>query len=291
MRLREIFAMTICCGILLLTASQALAATPLSPEKLKIAGLEVAAWLPPDGTPAPWPVIIFSHGFRGCDTQSSFLMRALAGAGYAIFAPNHRDAVCGKLSGWLGRPELPFRNPENWNDQTYADRAQDIENLLNALQHDPHYGAAPFDWNHVGLIGHSLGGYTVLEIGGAWPRWKDPRVKAILALSPYTAPFVLHNTLQNIDAPVMYQGGTRDTGISQLLERPGGAYEQTPAPKYLVQLAGAGHFAWIDMRANAKHNLIIEYGRAFLDQYLKSRPFPQSLEQPVAGIADLRFQQ
>src|SRR5690242_5814801 len=153
----------------------------IAQQKLHIGGLDVAAWIPSHDTPGPWPIIIFSHGFHGCNTQSIFLMEALAGAGYAVFAPNHRDVACGNLCAWFTRPEAPFQDPRNWTDATFADRAEDIEKLLNALSRDAHYNSPAFDWQHVGLVGHSLGGYTVLELGGAWRRWKDPRVKAVLA--------------------------------------------------------------------------------------------------------------
>jgi predicted dienelactone hydrolase len=218
-------------------------------------------------------------------------MQALAGDGYAVFAPNHRDADCGKLESWLPRPEVPFSNPENWSDETYADRAQDLKNLLNALQGDPRFGAPPFDWQHVGLVGHSLGGYTVLELAGGWPHWKDRRVKAVLALSPYAAPFAVQHTLNQIDVPVMYLGGSRDTAITPSLERREGAYEQTPAPKYLVVIDGAGHLAWVDNRATAKHPLTVDYSRAFFDRYFKGKLFPPSLKEPGPGVADLRFQE
>ena len=89
----------------------------------------------------------------------------------------------------------------------------------------------------------------------------------------------------------MYQGGARDAGITPILDQHDGAYEQTPAPKYFVELEGAGHFAWTDARATAKHPTIVEYGEAFFDCYLKGRPFPKSLEEPHPGLADLRFQQ
>src|SRR5216684_725081 len=36
-----------------------------APQRLHIAGLDVAAWLPSRDTPGPWPIIIFSHGFHG----------------------------------------------------------------------------------------------------------------------------------------------------------------------------------------------------------------------------------
>jgi predicted dienelactone hydrolase len=260
-------------------------------QKLQIAGLAVDAWIPDSQTAGPWPIILFSHRYRGCNTQSSYLMQALAEEGYAVFAPKHRDADCGKLQSWLPRPEIPFRNPEDWSDETYADRAQDLKTLLNALQEDARFRAPPFDWQHVGLVGHSLGGYTVLELAGGWPHWKDPRIKAVLALSPYAAPFAVQHTLSEIDAPVMYLGGSRDTAITSSLERREGAYEQTPAPKYLVVIDGAGHLAWVDNRATAKHPLTIEYSIAFFDRYLKGRRFPRSLEEPGPGVADLRFQE
>lgn len=260
-------------------------------QPFQIAGLQVSSWIPDASTPGPWPIVVFSHRYRGCGTQSSFLMQALAGAGYAVFAPNHRDAVCGRFESWLPRSELPFSNPENWTEGTFADRMQDIENLLNALQHDPHYGSKPFDWKHVGLIGHSLGGYTVMELAGAWPHHQDPRVKAVVALSPYAAPFADQHTLRGIGVPVMYQGGTRDSVITPSLDGHDGAYGQTPAPKYLVIIDGAGHLAWIDNRAVARHPTIIDYSRAFLDRYLKGQPFPKALEEPRPGVADLRFQE
>jgi predicted dienelactone hydrolase len=259
------------------------AETTSTPEKLRVAGLEVMAWIPQPGTPGPWPVIIFSHGFHGCSTQSKFLMRGLADAGYAAFAPNHKDAACRNLRAWFNRPEEPFRDPTDWTDATYADRAQDIEKLIEALSKDPRFRDPPYDWKHLGLVGHSLGGYTVLGVGGGWAHWRDSRVKAILALSPYAAPFINKQTLGGLDAPVMYQGGTRDIGITPFINKGNGAYPQSPAPKYYVEFDGAGHFAWTDL--NPKYqSAIIEYSRAFLDKYLKGKSFPAALATPHPGV-------
>lgn len=41
----------------------------------------------------------------------------------------------------------------------------------------------------MGLAGHSLGGYTVLGVGGGWPSWRLSGLKAILAMAPYALPF------------------------------------------------------------------------------------------------------
>ena len=126
------------------------AAGGAAPERLAIAGLQVSFWAP-DGA-GPWPILIFSHGFHGCGTQSSFLMAALANSGYAVFAPNHHDASCGKLV-MARSPELPFRNPENWTDELTSTAPKTSEKLIDALKQDPRYGSAPFDWQHLGLIG------------------------------------------------------------------------------------------------------------------------------------------
>jgi predicted dienelactone hydrolase len=259
------------------------------PQNFELAGLKVAAWIPDTATPGPWPVVLFSHGFHGCNTQSEFLMEGLAKAGYAVFAPNHRDATCsGGDSSWLDRPDGQFRDAAQWTDATFADRAQDLKNLLDALNADPRFDSVAFDWQHVALAGHSLGGYTVLELAGAWHRWKDGRVKAVLALSPYCAPFIERQTLAGIDMPVMYQRGTLDFGITPFIRKPGGAYDQTPRPKYFVEFDGAAHFAWTDLRATY-HEAIIAYAHGFFDHALKGKPFPPDLAAPHDGVAEVRI--
>ena len=169
-----------------------------------IAGLAVSIWSPDAALRGPLPLLVFSHGFHGCATQSRFLMQAFAAAGYLVVAPNHRDATCdGHFARLFSAPEGPFRRPDLWTDATYRDRADDIIDLLSALRSDSSY-AASVDWTRIGLVGHSLGGYTVLGLGGAWPAWRLPGIRAVLALSPYALPFVIRHDLSGLSAPVMY---------------------------------------------------------------------------------------
>jgi predicted dienelactone hydrolase len=126
-------------------------------------------------------------------------------------------------------------------------------------------------------------------VAGGWPSWKGARIKAVLALSPYSAPFMRQHTLSQVQVPVMYQGGTRDPGITPSLKKGNGAYEQTPGPKYYVEFKGATHFAWTDL-SNAYRGIITAYSIAFLDQYLKDKPFPQALASPIEGISAFRMQ-
>jgi hypothetical protein len=75
----------------------------------------------------------------------------------------------------------------------------------------------------------------VLGLCGAWPSWKLPGVKAVLALSPYSQPFVLHRTLKDLSVPVMYQSGTWDYGATPRMNKSLLSYEQSPPPKYYVE--------------------------------------------------------
>jgi len=194
-------------------------------------------------------------------------MKALAGHGYLVIAPNHRDAIRrgGPAAGI--RPEQGFGDVKAWTDATYRDRGDDIKTLLANLRKDPTWSSR-IDWSEVALCGHSLGGYTVLGLAGAWPSWKLPGIKAVVALSPYANPYIDRKTLHGISAPVMYQGGTIDFGITPLVKKPGGAYELTPAPCCFVEFQGAGHFAWTDLNPKFQPS-IIYYTEAFLDRYVK----------------------
>ncbi|MBL6752209.1 MAG: alpha/beta hydrolase [Nevskia sp.] len=265
------------------------AAAAVSEQAVRLGGLDAVVWLPPDAASGKLPLLLFSHGFHGCATQSRFLMEAFAQAGYLVAAPNHRDATChGGAQSWGDRPAVPFKQPEQWSADSFRDRADDLRSLLEALRADPRF-APRADFSRIGLVGHSLGGYTVLGLAGAWPGWKLDGVRAVLALSPYSQPFVQHHTLGRLDAPVMYQGGTRDFGVTPTLHKSAGAYDQSPAPKYYVEFRGAGHLAWTDL-GRRDRQAIVDYSLAFLDRYLRGAPAAAILAAPAAEVAELRSQ-
>ena len=95
----------------------------------QIAGRETAIWLPPD-TEGAHPLVLFSHGAGGCNTQSAFLMRALAQNGMLVAAPNHQGNGAGCP---ITRPEPKdlqldyLLNPANWQPAFYDDRRQDLD--------------------------------------------------------------------------------------------------------------------------------------------------------------------
>ena len=214
-------------GIALAVGLVAAAGSAQGQERITLAGRKVAVWRPAETTRQP--VIFFSHGFSGCATQSRFLMEALAANGYWVFAMDHKDARCGGARGGFPRA-APFIKPETWTDKSFDDRRDDIRAVRAALENSADYEGR-LDWSRVGLVGHSLGGYTVLGLVGAWTSWRMPGIKAVLALSPYAQPFIAHSTLGGLRAPVMYQGGTLDVGITPWIKKnSGGLRRHASAP-------------------------------------------------------------
>src|SRR4051812_6569576 len=129
-------------------------------QSTRIAGRDVVVWAP--ATPGLRPLVIFSHGFGGCATQSRFLTAGLAQHGYFVVAPNHKDAGCrGAKRGGSMRPDVPFRTPERWTDQSYEDRRDDVRAIVAALA-DSTALRGRIDFTRVAVAGHSLGGYTVM---------------------------------------------------------------------------------------------------------------------------------
>jgi predicted dienelactone hydrolase len=256
------------------------------------------------GSPAagPFPLVAFSHGFGGCGIQSVFFTEEVARRGYVVVAPDHRDALCGvDGTGSLRfiKTDETFSRPERWNESTQIDRKDDLQLAIQWVLDSAEFGRS-IDRSSIGLVGHSLGGYTVLGVAGGWTSWKDDRVRAVLVFSPYVAPFLVQQRLASVNVPLMYQGAGRDRLITAAaLRGDHGAYGASNPPKYYVQLAGGTHFVWTNLlcfgtrtvsqcltaKPNAK--LINAYGIAFLDGYLKEET--QALQRlDGSGLEDYK---
>jgi predicted dienelactone hydrolase len=220
-------------------------------------------WLP--DTIAPAPLILFSHGFGGCPAQTRYLTQGLADAGYVVAAPEHSDHAC----GWPGRPEKPFREPENWTPDVFKGRRDDLRATLAALRADPDLSAR-IDWDKVGIMGHSLGGYAGLGMVGAIPGWETPGIDAVLVMSPYCTPFIYRGGLDRVQVPVLYQGGSRDRPVTPTVTRPGGCFDLTPSPAWYVEIRGAWHLSWTGLATSPTvRAAILASARDFFDSTLK----------------------
>ncbi len=257
-------------------------------QTFKVNGMQVTAWSREPAPPGRQPVLIFSHGLHGCDVQSRSLTEAFAAAGYLVFAPNHRDASChGGTTPWFEGTEMMFLHPEQWTESSYRNRADDVRRLIAGLYDDPRFRDRA-DWSRLGLVGHSLGGYTMLGLAGAWPGWKLAGVKAVLALAPYSLPYDVHRSWSGVDVPVMFECGQNDFAVTPFISQPQGSYDSAPRPKYYVEFANAGHLAWTDQDLTDR-KAILAYGLAFLDHYVKGEPAGRGLTQTRPEVAQLRY--
>ena len=141
------------------------------------------------------------------------------------------------------------------------------------------------DYTRLGLVGHSLGGYTVLGLAGAWPSWKLDNVRAVVALSPYVRPYALSNGIAKLRVPVLFEGGTRDI-FTPLLP---GAYDRAAPPKAYVEFAATSHYTWTDSGPGeaSTREAMAAWAIAFLDRHVKGRTdavFPDPKSPGIAKV-------
>ncbi len=99
------------------------------------------------------PLIVLSHGTGGSAQQMAWLGTALARAGFVAAAVDHPGNNAGgkyTAEGFV----------------LWWERATDLHDVLDGLLADPELGPH-IDHDRIGAAGFSLGGYTVLESGGA----------------------------------------------------------------------------------------------------------------------------
>ena len=265
-------------------------------------------------------LVVFSHGDLGCGTQSVFLTEELARQGYIVIAPDHLDALCasdgGPSRGPNPTPEPAVDDPASWTPDTYFDRYVDIQNVMTWILSAESGIAAQVNRSQIGIMGHSLGGYTAISLLGGWASWKDARFTAGLLLSPYLLPHLpdynpnhaardgFANPLaDNISTTVMYQGGTLDAGITPWIKAQpgdtlhgvtlvsGGGFYLTngPAPNtvrntYFAELRAAAHLVWSNSACSDYPELTQCYAKVPNVSYINQLSLT-FFEQHLRGVA------
>ena len=157
-----------------------------------------------------------------------------------------------------------------WSEATYRDRRADIEAVLDERverrNHFKVFRSMPVESESQDIPWEVT---PRLAIAGAWPSWKDPRIRAVLALSPFNSPFVANGELGHLNVPgALSRRHARLSAFRPLSGGSSGAYDRSSAPKYYVEFRGAGHLAWTDLNPRF-HGIINRYSVAFFNRYLK----------------------
>jgi predicted dienelactone hydrolase len=247
--------------------------------------VEVSIEYPTRGA-GPFPVIIFSPGYGGSSHGYEGLISYWTSYGYVCIRPMHTDA--GALRDTMqdllamrrddrGQNQRRNRTPEKtvalakprpnlaeaiWDrerEPQWRDRARDVVVILDSLTDlEKNYPelAGKMDHARIGVGGHSYGAFTAMLIAGTKTFSNpplaigDPRVKAIVAMSPQGIAAnrgLTADSWKDLRVPAMFMTGTRDYGANET-EGPDwrrSAYENTAAgDKYFVLIRGASHMTF-----------------------------------------------
>jgi predicted dienelactone hydrolase len=127
----------------------------------------------PDTAGAPYPLIVFSHGFGGTRHQSTFFTEHLASHGFVVMAVDHPGTSLAAIGtgrqGGLGNLlDLGTVTDAIFTD--FALRPLDVIRQLDAAARLTAPGGVLeglIDVERAAVTGHSFGGYTAVAAGGA----------------------------------------------------------------------------------------------------------------------------
>jgi predicted dienelactone hydrolase len=208
--------------------------------------MEAAMDAPPAGTGLP--LVLLSHGNGGTLWAYRDLAAHLARNGFAVAMPEH-----------LGNSRSD--NSLAGTAANLANRPRHLCLAIEATLADPLLGAHLAPERGVGLIGHSIGGYSALAAAGGQP-WTGPqesggrpsgrvevahdaRIRALVLLAPATPWFMPAGALAQVHAPILMFSGSHDTITPSWhadIVKQGVA---DPAKVKHHTVAGAGHFSFM----------------------------------------------
>ena len=181
-----------------------------------------------DATGAPYPVVLYSHGFSAFNTSEQHLARHLASRGYVVAAPNFPLA-------FISAPGGPTVDD-------VASHPGDLSFLLDQLilesgkANGPLAGAV--DPERVGASGLSLGGLTTL-LATYHPNLREPRIRAAL---PMAAPacFFTKRFFRTARVPLLLMHGDSDL-LVPYKENAKRVFKRARKPRQLVTLRNGSH--------------------------------------------------
>ena len=248
---------------------------------------------------ARYPVVAFSHGYMGSPISSGDYISALsvcASYGYIVIAPFHGDLRFSSLK--IDKLDDAIAVASHLDNFTamQALRPLSISAALDLVLAHPQW-KDHIDETQIGGFGASMGGETMLLLGGAGlttsyfdigSSWKqvtrDPRIKAAVGYVPYFGQPVLpafgrdQQGLDGIDLPFLGISGTADT-TAPISEVKSGMSRLT-GTRELVALSGVQH--GFDL---ASTNDIFTWTLMFLDAEVRGNLTTKKQLSTMASVA------
>jgi predicted dienelactone hydrolase len=140
-----------------------------------------------------YPMILFSHGWNGFAAQNTGQALELASRGFVVVALQH---TYGAVVTVFPDGEIAYNNPsalpgsapeQEYDiaahllaDQWAGDMSYTLDVLGNMVMDVRGHFWGAFDFNRIGVYGHSTGGGAAIQFCG-----KDSRCKALLGMDPF----------------------------------------------------------------------------------------------------------
>jgi len=211
---------------------------------------------PLDRSQAPYPLIVFSHGYTGVRRQSASYTSHLASHGYVVISPDYPLSNGTAPGGPRVGDVVNQPGDVSFLIDTFLNFSDEPGNLLQGAVNE----------TAIGLTGHSLGGLTTIL--ATFGPLADPRVKVA---APLAAPGCLvgSQTYEDSHIPLLVIGGSDDRVVTFQSIRQ--AYDAASSPKYLLTLLGGNHmcFADINMEDPAPGTLEAIGGSTFLEDSIR----------------------
>jgi predicted dienelactone hydrolase len=190
-------------------------------------------WFPADKEGAPYPLVIYSHGYMSQHKEGEYILDFLASHGYVAVSVDFPLSSGSSPGGAVLADIVNQPGDISFLIDQMLSRTRQVDNLL--------YGRV--DGDRIAALGLSLGGLTTELAAFDAPR-KDPRIKAAISMAG-PSQFLTPEFFQSNSIPFMYIGGTADAIV------PYGENAQPIPGKYknsvLVTLESGSHVGFIDM--------------------------------------------
>lgn len=193
--------------------------------------------------PEAFPLILFSHPSGGHRRSATFLCTHLGSRGYVVAALDHSEGIAAELARRDGETDAQKAARQK---AVITNRVPDLRFLLDLLLGGGAGDDIGLDPSRVGIVGHSLGGWTALAATAV-----DPRIRAVVALAPggsvRVKPGILPVTLDfrwDRVVPALYLAAEND--VSLPLDGMFELFDRAPAPKQMVMLRRADHLHFMD---------------------------------------------
>ncbi len=166
----------------------------------------------PAASDKPFPIILFSHGWKGFNAQNSGQALELASHGYVVVGVQHTyGAITTVFPDGTVAPNNPNALPAEDDDPNYEIIARKLVNqwagdmsfVLDQLN-SPESEAGDFfqshlDFSRIGVYGHSTGGGAAIQFCGT-----DLRCKAVLGMDPFMRPVSAEVIANGVSQPSFF---------------------------------------------------------------------------------------